>query len=104
MYYAVKIIQRLEGYVAVESDSHSSAEQTADKHYNGDGNELPDMDDVESLKFEAEALPGACNCYVLGGGCSQGVEEGRSMGACIFSEDGELAGNRESCPMLWEVL
>ena len=50
--YTVKIIQTLEGYVSIDAGSEAEALEIADKFYNEQGNELPDMDDCCSLTFE----------------------------------------------------
>ena len=53
MKFPIKIKQILEGHVVIDADSLEEALQKADQKYNREGHELPDMDDVNPLKFES---------------------------------------------------
>lgn len=52
--YIVKIQQLLEGHVYIKAASPNQALEQADLLYNGQGEELPDMDDVCPLSFSIE--------------------------------------------------
>ncbi len=61
MFYHVKIVQRLVGWAVIEGDSTEHARNNADKLYNEDGNELPEMEDLDSLEIdEAVPIPDKC--------------------------------------------
>lgn len=51
MKFLVEITQTLTGWVAVEADSRLLAIHRANEVFNGQGHELPDMDDVHDLEF-----------------------------------------------------
>lgn len=52
--YDVRIQQLLEGHVKIKASSPNNALEQADLLYNGQGEELPDMDDVCPLHFSIE--------------------------------------------------
>ena len=56
MKFDVKITQILEGHVEIEAESAAAALRAADALYNKGGAELPDMDDVSPLRFNAEPV------------------------------------------------
>ena len=51
MKFVVKITQTLEGFVEIEADCTYQAIEIADKRFNDNGEQLPEMDDVDSLEF-----------------------------------------------------
>lgn len=51
MKYTIEICQKLRGFVDIEADNVNDALAIANKRYNNDGTELPDMDDFEPLTF-----------------------------------------------------
>jgi len=53
--YDITIHQLLEGHVTVYATSYEEALRIADQKYNHDGEDLPDMDDVEALRFSIDA-------------------------------------------------
>ena len=56
--FDITIQQALEGHVRIEAENKYDAYEKADRHFNREGNMLPDMDDICSLKFlvDGEAL------------------------------------------------
>ena len=71
MFYDVKIIQTLEGYVIIEANSIEESIKIADKKYNDDGEELPDMEDMQSLNFEATLKKFKTGQRVFDKGCGE---------------------------------
>jgi len=91
MKYDVKIIQSLEGCVRIEANSKEEALQIADKRYNRDGSELPDMDDVKDLDFEAIPKPCRWHHHIENCLCNNVPDD---PGDCIY-EDGIYHGGDE---------
>lgn len=52
MKYSIRITQKLEGYIEVEADNSAEALQLAGEIYNGQGHDLPEMEDCNPLEFE----------------------------------------------------
>lgn len=49
--WVVEINQRLVGYVTIEASTAAEAKDIADRCFNGNGEELPDMEDIDLLTF-----------------------------------------------------
>lgn len=52
MKYTIMITQTLRGYVEIEAPDDSTAVEIATRRFERDGEQLPDMDDLERLIFE----------------------------------------------------
>lgn len=50
--YTIMITQTLRGYVEIEAPDDSTAVEIATRRFERDGEQLPDMDDLERLIFE----------------------------------------------------
>jgi len=62
--YTVQVEQIRRGYVTIEAENMEDALKIANTRFNRDGEELPDMDDCEALRFSVvEAVCEFCLDY-----------------------------------------
>ena len=53
--YRIEIIQQRAGYVDIEAGSEKEASEIAERLYNEEGHELPDMDDISELIINVQS-------------------------------------------------